>query len=111
MRALIHDRLARSALAPRVRRPRPMATLQSPPQESSCPIFSSRRPKAAMVEPARYARFSTPTRRSMCLANALLNRAFTSVASRSEEHTFELQSRENLVCRLLLEKKKKEDHK
>src|SRR5215475_15817498 len=28
-------------------------------------------------------------------------------AGRSEEHTSELQSRENLVCRLLLEKKKK----
>src|SRR5690606_40515899 len=28
-------------------------------------------------------------------------------AFRSEEHTSELQSRENLVCRLLLEKKKK----
>src|SRR5690606_40547515 len=27
-------------------------------------------------------------------------------ANRSEEHTSELQSRENLVCRLLLEKKK-----
>src|SRR5690606_40348232 len=27
---------------------------------------------------------------------------------RSEEHTSELQSRENLVCRLLLEKKKQE---
>src|SRR5690606_41782987 len=27
--------------------------------------------------------------------------------ARSEEHTSELQSRENLVCRLLLEKKKK----
>src|SRR5207302_6930611 len=30
-----------------------------------------------------------------------------SAVSRSEEHTSELQSRENLVCRLLLEKKKK----
>src|SRR5690606_41759711 len=30
-------------------------------------------------------------------------------ASRSEEHTSELQSRENLVCRLLLEKKKKNE--
>src|SRR5690606_41786726 len=30
---------------------------------------------------------------------------------RSEEHTSELQSRENLVCRLLLEKKKKSDRK
>src|SRR2546426_9136672 len=31
-------------------------------------------------------------------------------ASRSEEHTSELQSPCNLVCRLLLEKKKKEEH-
>src|SRR5690606_40883205 len=31
-----------------------------------------------------------------------------SVNTRSEEHTSELQSRENLVCRLLLEKKKRE---
>src|SRR5690606_40846682 len=30
---------------------------------------------------------------------------------RSEEHTSELQSRENLVCRLLLEKKKKKKNK
>src|SRR3712207_8644987 len=29
---------------------------------------------------------------------------------RSEEHTSELQSRQYLVCRLLLEKKKKADH-
>src|SRR5690554_7700895 len=31
--------------------------------------------------------------------------------SESEEHTFELQSRPHLVCRLLLEKKKKRKHK
>src|SRR2546430_12032513 len=30
--------------------------------------------------------------------------------TRSEEHTSELQSQSNLVCRLLLEKKKKEAH-
>src|SRR2546430_7354660 len=30
-------------------------------------------------------------------------------ASRSEEHTSELQSQSNLVCRLLLEKKKKQN--
>src|SRR2546427_1982139 len=30
--------------------------------------------------------------------------------SRSEEHTSELQSQSNLVCRLLLEKKKKRPH-
>src|SRR5258707_9568492 len=33
----------------------------------------------------------------------------TNAAFRSEEHTSELQSRQYLVCRLLLEKKKKED--
>src|SRR2546428_4750897 len=31
-------------------------------------------------------------------------------AGRSEEHTSELQSRSDLVCRLLLEKKKKQEH-
>src|SRR3712207_6874712 len=33
-------------------------------------------------------------------------RALLAVAERSEEHTSELQSRQYLVCRLLLEKKK-----
>ena len=32
---------------------------------------------------------------------------FTNFSSRTEEHTSELQSLVNLVCRLLLEKKKK----
>src|SRR5207249_8513056 len=33
------------------------------------------------------------------------------LGSRSEEHTSELQSRFDLVCRLLLEKKKKYEHR
>src|SRR2546430_13677384 len=33
------------------------------------------------------------------------------LASRSEEHTSELQSQSNLVCRLLLEKKKQNSYK
>src|SRR5690606_40484724 len=37
--------------------------------------------------------------------NFALNTRGLAVATRSEEHTSELQSRENLVCRLLLEKK------
>ena len=32
----------------------------------------------------------------------------TTLSTRSEEHTSELQSRRNLVCRLLLEKKKQQ---
>src|SRR5690606_39767597 len=39
------------------------------------------------------------------------NGAGTASHFRSEEHTSELQSRENLVCRLLLEKKKKINNK
>src|SRR2546422_8633932 len=35
--------------------------------------------------------------------------AFPGAALRSEEHTSELQSRLHLVCRLLLEKKKKQE--
>src|SRR6266700_7098977 len=34
------------------------------------------------------------------------HRLWAGTGTRSEEHTSELQSRENLVCRLLLEKKK-----
>src|SRR5699024_11761314 len=37
----------------------------------------------------------------------LINRAMNMTRVRSEEHTSELQSRFDLVCRLLLEKKKK----
>src|SRR3989442_11087464 len=37
----------------------------------------------------------------------MMHREFPKGASRSEEHTSELQSRPHLVCRLLLEKKKK----
>src|SRR5690606_27564552 len=39
--------------------------------------------------------------------DAILESGYIEELIRSEEHTSELQSRENLVCRLLLEKKKK----
>src|SRR5690606_42052218 len=42
-------------------------------------------------------------------AEAIDDPRFRFVASRSEEHTSELQSRENLVCRLLLEKKNQKE--
>src|SRR2546422_6145310 len=41
------------------------------------------------------------------VAQAVLGRELVSMDQRSEEHTSELQSRLHLVCRLLLEKKKK----
>src|SRR5256886_5386867 len=41
------------------------------------------------------------------VSHAAIRRVPTSAVRRSEEHTSELQSQSNLVCRLLLEKKKK----
>src|SRR5690606_40206852 len=41
-----------------------------------------------------------------CDVRVRVRRARVRTNGRSEEHTSELQSRENLVCRLLLEKKK-----
>src|SRR5207249_7865246 len=43
-------------------------------------------------------------------APALANAIFAATGKRSEEHTSELQSRFDLVCRLLLEKKKKKQY-
>src|SRR2546427_9176242 len=40
----------------------------------------------------------------------LLEQAGALIGGRSEEHTSELQSQSNLVCRLLLEKKKKYEY-
>src|SRR5436309_6742676 len=44
---------------------------------------------------------------SVVLPEQLGRHGFGGRGERSEEHTSELQSRENLVCRLLLEKKNK----
>src|SRR5690606_39971942 len=54
---------------------------------------------------------TTPLARDEHLAHvAVVLHAITDqLAERSEEHTSELQSRENLVCRLLLEKKTSQD--
>src|SRR6266511_5025610 len=45
--------------------------------------------------------------RRVRLGRAVLRPSLPARPERSEEHTSELQSRENIVCRLLLEKKKK----
>src|SRR5690606_39711157 len=57
---------------------------------------------ASSLEYARY----FPNDSSLSARSYSLSRPKThSIDLRSEEHTSELQSRENLVCRLLLEKK------
>src|SRR5690606_41740248 len=72
---------------------------------STSPVCSAR-PAAC---PAASSTAAAPP--PMCRPRTLIRRAMRRLLrnpSRSEEHTSELQSREKLVCRLLLEKKKEE---
>src|SRR3712207_8928059 len=46
--------------------------------------------------------------RSVCCSSKSTCSVMPAISTRSEEHTSELQSRQYLVCRLLLEKKKKD---
>src|SRR5690606_39825612 len=68
-------------------------------------------PEIEMVRANLTERFSgIPIQKVYVNAKVLLGKRIKfldELTHRSEEHTSELQSRENLVCRLLLEKKKK----
>src|SRR5256885_13142876 len=81
--------------------------IRRPPRSTLFPyttLFRSRpRP-----HPRRRASSAPPRRRGRRRSSARLLRSGR--AARSEEHTSELQSPCNLVCRLLLEKKKKNTH-
>src|SRR2546427_6984790 len=63
--------------------------------------------------PLERTRRTTSSMRSSSTLGASLNSRWASskkkTSLRSEEHTSELQSQSNLVCRLLLEKKKKNE--
>src|SRR5690606_40268403 len=62
-------------------------------------ISSGGEAPAGKVKPANHPGYQIPFARAY-------KEALNVPVIRSEEHTSELQSRENLVCRLLLEKKK-----
>src|SRR3712207_7332586 len=87
--------------------------IRRPPRSTLFPyttLFRSNgrsgRPGAVVVRPVRYvSRRSSPPPR-WCPPPGGPDRAARSRTPRSEEHTSELQSRQYLVCRLLLEKKK-----
>src|SRR6266511_2261821 len=63
-----------------------------------------RRPPRSTLFP--YTTLFRSCSRRLCVRARRSPRGFHPCRARSEEHTSELQSRENLVCRLLLEKKK-----
>src|SRR5690349_22220171 len=68
-------------------------------------IVSSQETRRAISFPARpHAR---ARRRCATTGFSARNASYGTMPKRSEEHTSELQSRRDLVCRLLLEKKKK----
>src|SRR6266436_7305188 len=67
--------------------------------KSISPLWTSRKAAGSMV--------CRPTAPEAASANG--SRFTSTSCGRSEEHTSELQSRLHLVCRLLLEKKKKEN--
>src|SRR5690606_40333341 len=84
--------LAEGCMAPGgVRAQAPLRLAEEEGAEADEPVPATNHPGRGAHPPIRL-----PPRR----------RAVREAPERSEEHTSELQSRENLVCRLLLEKKK-----
>src|SRR5437762_11414446 len=88
----------------------PTRDLHSFPTRRSSDLSASRNSRAA---PVKQLRMRTPRSSSRVATNSLATRKMSEAFSfsvRSEEHTSELQSPMYLVCRLLLEKKKKNKH-
>src|SRR5207302_10969097 len=95
-----------------------LLVLSIPPRPPPSPLFPTRRSSDLPASPSA-ARKAVAKRRipiiSSCdsprrgaiVSASRLDRSSSRRVARSEEHTSELQSRENLVCRLLLEKKNK----
>src|SRR5690606_39428461 len=78
-----------------------------PPTSTLFPYTTLFRSLHALSAASRAA-FTRHQRHDVLGENHARRRQGERVEDRSEEHTSELQSRENLVCRLLLEKKNKE---
>src|SRR2546422_3963468 len=88
--------------------------IRRPPRSTLFPYTTLFRSHVQVHRPARDTAFSLRPRvelHHLQLLGPAAQRASHRAgrAARSEEHTSELQSRLHLVCRLLLEKKKKEE--
>src|SRR2546430_16840978 len=72
-------------------------------------LMIRRPPRSTLFPYTTLFRSSTPTWSFAWTVTPATRRTTSgSLSARSEEHTSELQSQSNLVCRLLLEKKKKQ---
>src|SRR2546430_5031705 len=78
--------------------------IRRPPRSTLFPYTTLFRSTQRRTPPGRGRR--PPARKMFGLGRALSNVRRGTNGPRSEEHTSELQSQSNLVCRLLLEKKK-----
>src|SRR2546426_12825912 len=83
--------------------------IRRPPRSTLFPYTTLFRSAALALENARL--FSLETSRRQQIETLAEIERELEVSRRSEEHTSELQSPCNLVCRLLLEKKKKQNIK
>src|SRR5690606_39845231 len=69
-----------------------------------CNYCPSRIRNSIRQNPSKHSPSTRPASRKHCATWPSASTSTSLAAPRSEEHTSELQSRENLVCRLLLEK-------
>src|SRR2546430_4120736 len=93
--------------------------IRRPPRSTLFPYTTLFRSRASMFAGTPYAHDALGTRPSFEKTSARMLKSFHDTwyapnnailviaGDRSEEHTSELQSQSNLVCRLLLEKKKR----
>src|SRR5438093_8322571 len=82
-----------------------------PPRSTLFPYTTLFRSEFSPVISARHAARILSHRVSTSHRRPRPGRSHACARRRSEEHTSELQSLTNLVCRLLLEKKKKNNHR
>src|SRR3712207_8872002 len=83
--------------------------IRRPPRSTLFPYTTLFRSSSALQNihsPLRLSRRPKNTISSIGMRLRVISRLRSSSGRRSEEHTSELQSRQYLVCRLLLEKKK-----
>src|SRR5256886_16669513 len=73
-------------------------------EKESFPVFTVER-VTMRREPIYHSTYTGKPPDEPAVLGAALNEVFVPIVQRSEEHTSELQSQSNLVCRLLLEKK------
>src|SRR3989442_9927135 len=83
--------------------------IRRPPRSTLFPYTTLFRSRETNREGSMLGQVVPARRKGMLLS--LIPLALLVISARSEEHTSELQSRPHLVCRLLLEKKKRAVHR